>query len=110
MFVFLWFAVLCNLADLHDGAHRTTQQDGPSVKDVVVGLPSLARRALSSGPGRTYLAVAVAMPVLGVLSFFLFGTHRVFAVELVEILCFVVFWIAQTLGARDALLPARPVG
>ncbi len=83
MFVFLWLAVGCNaLATKEAGTARFF---------------------------RVYVGVFVAMPVIGGLSMLIFGGHRVFAVEVIEILCFVVFWAAQTAApARVAVGGSAP--
>jgi hypothetical protein len=81
MFIYLWAAVLCNWP----------RKEG-------VGMAGRNRWF-----GRIYKGVAFAMPVLGVVSFFLFGEHRVFAIEVVEIACFVVFWGAQTYDPQTSL-------
>jgi hypothetical protein len=75
MFMFLWFAVACN---------------------------ALSSRQLESARFfEVFFGVFVAMPVLAGLAALLAGEHRVFAIEVVEILCFVVFWLAQTYAPRD---------
>jgi hypothetical protein len=60
----------------------------------------------TSGYRSVYGAVAVAM-VISVPVSFLFGGHKVFALEALEIAAFAVFWTAQTAEGWRPLAAAR---